>query len=123
MTYWFQGRQRVEADEFSARWNLFADALRRRPSDTAMVRVMTPLPSATPDAGAHDILAAFSGDMIPQLHRAWLLRRNRIRAQVNAHRGGFLLFLVGQLPAVSLLRLGQSLERTGNGDDGAGVQG
>ena len=68
MTYWFQGRQRVEADEFAARWHLFTDAIRRRPSDTAMVRVMTPL--ADGDVGAHDVLAAFSGSLIPQVHRA-----------------------------------------------------
>ena len=68
MTYWFQGRQRVEADEFAARWHLFTDALRRRPSDTAMVRVMTPLTDG--DTGVHDVLAAFSGNLIPQVHRA-----------------------------------------------------
>jgi EpsI family protein len=68
MTYWFQGRQRVEANEFAARWNLFTDALRRRPADTAIVRVMTPL--AVGDAGAHDALALFSGDLIPEIQRA-----------------------------------------------------
>jgi EpsI family protein len=68
MTYWFQGRQRVEANEFAARWNLLKDALSRRPADTAMVRVMTPL--AIGDAGAHDALAAFSADLIPQVHRS-----------------------------------------------------
>jgi EpsI family protein len=73
MTYWFQGRRRVEADEFSARWNLFTDAIRRRPSDTAMVRVMTPLSAG--DAGAHDELAAFSGDLIPHIQHAFVTAR------------------------------------------------
>lgn len=68
MTYWFQGRQRVEADEFAARLNLFTDALRRRPSDTAMVRVMTQLSPG--DTAAHDVLATFAGNLIPQVHRA-----------------------------------------------------
>jgi len=69
MTYWFQGRERIEADEFAARWNLFTDAVRRRPSDTAMVRVMTPV---TPgDAAGHDVLAAFSSELIPQIDQAF----------------------------------------------------
>jgi EpsI family protein len=79
MTYWFQGRQRVEADEFGARLNLFKDALRRRPADTAMVRVMTPVSSgdiaSITDPAAHAMLAAFSGDLIPQVHRALLTAR------------------------------------------------
>jgi EpsI family protein len=73
MTYWFQGRQRVEADEFTARLNLFTDALRRRPADTAMVRVMTPLSPG--DTAAHTMLATFSGDLIPQVHRALVTAR------------------------------------------------
>jgi EpsI family protein len=70
MTYWFQGRNRVEADEFAARVNLFTDAIRRRPSDTAMVRVMTPLESGEAEGLAHDGLAAFAAALIPQVHRA-----------------------------------------------------
>jgi EpsI family protein len=73
MTYWFQGRQRIEADEFAARWNLFTDALRRRPSDTAMVRVMTPLTGS--DAAGHDVLAAFSSRLIPEVDRALVTAR------------------------------------------------
>ena len=69
MTYWFQNRQRIEADEFAARWNLFTDAVRRRPADTAMVRVMTPI---TPgDASGHEVLAAFTRELIPQVDRAF----------------------------------------------------
>jgi len=70
MTYWFQGRHRVEADEFAARVNLFTDAIRRRPSDTAMVRVMRPLESGEADGPAHDGLAAFAAVLIPQVHHA-----------------------------------------------------
>jgi EpsI family protein len=68
MTYWFQGRQRVEANEFAARWNLLKDAVSRKPADTAMVRVMTPL--SIGDTGAHEALAAFSADLIPQVRRS-----------------------------------------------------
>ena len=68
MAYWFQNRRRVEANEFSARWNLFTDALRRRPADTAMVRVMTPVMPG--DAAGYDAVAAFSGELIPHVRRA-----------------------------------------------------
>ena len=71
MSYWFQNRQRVDYSEFAARWHVFTDALRRRPSDTAMVRVMTPLPSddAAGTAGRAGV-AAFAAMLIPQVDRA-----------------------------------------------------
>lgn len=68
MSYWFQNRQRVDYDEFAARWHVFTDALRRQPSDTAMVRVMTPL--AADAATGRATVAAFAGELIPQVERA-----------------------------------------------------
>lgn len=68
MSYWFQNRQRVDYSEFAARWHVFTDALRRRPSDTAMVRVMTPV--AADDAAGRGAVAAFAGALIPQVERA-----------------------------------------------------
>ena len=68
MSYWFQNRQRVDYNEFAARWHVFTDALRRRPSDTAMIRVMTPVPAD--DASGRMAIAAFAGTLIPQVERA-----------------------------------------------------
>jgi len=68
MSYWFQNRQRVDYSEFSARWHVFTDALRRRPSDTAMVRVMTPV--SADDTAGRAAVAVFAGELIPQIERA-----------------------------------------------------
>jgi len=68
MSYWFQNRQRVDYNEFAARWHVFTDALRRRPSDTAMVRVMTPV--STDEAAGRAAVSTFAGTLIPQVDRA-----------------------------------------------------
>ena len=68
MSYWFQNRQRVDYNEFVARWHVFTDALRRRPSDTAMIRVMTPV--SADDTAGRAAVAAFAGTLIPQVERA-----------------------------------------------------
>ena len=39
LTYWFQSRHRIVADELSARLHLLGDALRRRPADAGLARV------------------------------------------------------------------------------------
>lgn len=38
--YWYQGRGRVEANEYRVKWNLLRDAALRRRSDEALVRVV-----------------------------------------------------------------------------------
>ena len=68
MTYWFQGRDRIDSNEFAARWHLFTDALWRRPADTTMVRVMTPLADAA--SSGHETLVAFASVLIPQVDTA-----------------------------------------------------
>jgi EpsI family protein len=68
MSYWFQNRQRVDYNEFASRWHVFTDALRRRPSDLAMVRVMSPVPAD--DTAGRTAIATFAGMLIPQVDRA-----------------------------------------------------
>jgi EpsI family protein len=68
MAYWFQNRQRVDYNEFAARWHVFTDALRRERSDTAMIRVMTSV--AAEDAASRAAVASFAGELIPQVERA-----------------------------------------------------
>jgi len=69
MSYWYQTRDRVDHNEFAARWHLFTDALWRRPADTALVRVMTPTPGS--NAAEHAVLAAFATDLIPVVGSAF----------------------------------------------------
>jgi EpsI family protein len=69
MTYWYQNRGRVLSGEASTRLRLLADAVRRRPADVGLVRVMTPLSN---EAGAgREGVAAFSALLIPELERVW----------------------------------------------------
>lgn len=52
--YWYQGRGRVEANEYVVKWDLLRDAVLKRRSDEALVRLVFPLPArgdAAPEAG------------------------------------------------------------------------
>jgi len=40
--YWYQGRGRLEANEYRVKWNLLRDAAIKRRSDEALVRVVVP---------------------------------------------------------------------------------
>jgi EpsI family protein len=65
LTYWFHGRQRVLADEVSARFYALADAVRRRPADAGLVRLMTPVAGSGDNERA--MLASFAERLIPEL--------------------------------------------------------
>ena len=65
LSYWFQSRDRIIADEFAARFYLLADAVRRRPTDAGLVRVMMPVAGAGTSEQA--TLAAFASNLIPEL--------------------------------------------------------
>jgi EpsI family protein len=41
--YWYQGRGRIEANEYVVKWNLLRDAAVRRRSDEALVRIVVPI--------------------------------------------------------------------------------
>lgn len=41
--YWYQGRGRIEADEFAVKWDLLRDAAVKRRSDEALVRIVVPV--------------------------------------------------------------------------------
>jgi len=41
--YWYQGRGRVVADEFSVKWNLLRDAALRGHTEEALVRIVVPV--------------------------------------------------------------------------------
>jgi EpsI family protein len=49
--YWYQTQGRVIADEFAAKFYLISDSIRHHRSDTALVRVVVPIPEGkTPQA-------------------------------------------------------------------------
>jgi len=41
--YWYQGRGRVEANEYTVKWELLRDAALRKRTDEALVRVVVPI--------------------------------------------------------------------------------
>ena len=43
MYYWYQGRGRIEANEYKVKWDLLRDTVVRRRTDEALVRVVFPL--------------------------------------------------------------------------------
>lgn len=49
--YWYQGFNRVVANEYMAKVHLFSDALRYNRTDTALVRVIVPVSESTVAAG------------------------------------------------------------------------
>jgi EpsI family protein len=69
--YWYQGRGRVEANEYIVKRDLVRDAVLKRRSDEALVRIVFPVPSrgkvpadaglATVEEVAHQLLAHLPG--------------------------------------------------------------
>lgn len=71
MAYWFQTRQRVLGGELSTRLSLLGDALRRRPTDAGIVRLMMPMSDGASD---EPTLAAFASQLIPQIQQSLRVR-------------------------------------------------
>jgi EpsI family protein len=65
LTYWYQSRHRIVASEYAARLHLFGDAIRRRPADAGLVRVM--MPATGSGEQQRDTLAAFAARLIPEI--------------------------------------------------------
>jgi EpsI family protein len=65
LTYWYQSRHRIVASEYAARLHLFGDAIRRRPADAALVRVM--MPAGDSGEQQRDTLATFAARLIPEI--------------------------------------------------------
>lgn len=66
--YWYQGRGRVEANEYRVKWNLLRDAALRRRSDEALVRVVVPVTST--EAEATNVASRVAVNLIPELAKA-----------------------------------------------------
>jgi EpsI family protein len=65
LTYWFQSRSGIVADELTARWHLLRASLWRRPTDTGLVRVMMPVNGAGIEE--RETIAAFAARLIPEI--------------------------------------------------------
>jgi EpsI family protein len=63
--YWYQGRGRVVASEYSAKFWMVADAISRNRTDGALVRVVTPIDNG--EANARARLLHFTQLLFPQL--------------------------------------------------------
>jgi EpsI family protein len=66
--YWFQQRGRHMTNEYLVKWMIFWDALTRKRTDGALVRLVTPVPEGTDIGKADARLAAFLQDIYPLTH-------------------------------------------------------
>jgi EpsI family protein len=65
--YWYQGRGRVIASEYSGKFWMVADAISRNRTDGALVRLVTPMNDGIASARAR--LVSFTGSLFPALER------------------------------------------------------
>ena len=66
--YWYQGRGRVEANEYRVKWNLLRDAAIRRRSDEALVRVV--VPASGTEEEASKVATQVATTLIPAVTKA-----------------------------------------------------
>jgi EpsI family protein len=67
--YWYQGRGRVVASEYEAKWDLLVDAAVKRRSDEALVRVVVPLVDGGEER-AFELATKFAQELVPALNDA-----------------------------------------------------
>ncbi|MDQ7250225.1 VPLPA-CTERM-specific exosortase XrtD [Dongia sedimenti] len=65
--YWFQGRGRIEANEFVVKLHLMGDAMLRQRTDGALVRLVTPILETEQVAASEQRLQSFLAELRPQL--------------------------------------------------------
>ena len=66
--YWYQGRGRVESNEYVVKWNLLRDAAVRQRSDEALVRIVVPVEES--DGRALTTATATATALVPAVFRA-----------------------------------------------------
>lgn len=66
--YWYQGRGRVEANEYAVKLDLLRDAALRRRSEEALVRVVVPVSNG--ETEALGLATRVAGTLVPTLQRA-----------------------------------------------------
>ena len=73
--YWYQGRGRVEASEYTVKWNLLRDAARYGRTEEALVRIVVPVDMREVAKGqgkavyarADSIASAFAVQLVPRV--------------------------------------------------------
>lgn len=65
--YWFQQRGRIVVDEYVVKLYIFRDAILRKRSDGAMVRLVTPLEPGEAESAGDRRLEAFTAEAVPAL--------------------------------------------------------
>jgi len=83
--YWYQGRGRVVASEYRAKWDLLRDAAKARRSEEALVRVMAPV--VTSEEEAAEAAKKLATSLVPSLMEA-LPAWERDGGAPAAERGG-----------------------------------
>lgn len=66
--YWYQGRGRVEANEYRVKWDLLRDSALRGRSDEALVRVIVPVKGSEEEA--FKLASRVAGQMVPAVNRS-----------------------------------------------------
>ena len=66
--YWYQGRGRIEANEYRVKWDLLRDAALRARSEEALVRVVMPV--NTEDDRAFTLAADVASALVPAVRAA-----------------------------------------------------
>jgi EpsI family protein len=66
--YWYQGRGRVQANEYIVKWDLLRDAALRQRSEEALVRIVVPVTAGEP--AAFDRAARAAAEIIPSVYGA-----------------------------------------------------
>jgi EpsI family protein len=66
--YWYQGRGRVEGNEYRVKWDLLRDAALRQRSDEALVRIVVPLGGG--EERAFNVAAQAAALLIPAVYNA-----------------------------------------------------
>jgi len=85
--YWYQGRQRVVANEYAVKWNLLRDAAVLGHTEEALVRVVVPLQPAVDASSAQtamragdELATAISSRLIDEVARVLPPGRSRVGA-------------------------------------------
>ena len=66
--YWYQGRGRVQANEYRAKWDLLRDAALKHRTEEALVRIVMPV-RADPE-GAYALATQVAQRLVPDVDRA-----------------------------------------------------
>ncbi len=68
--YWYQGRGRVQANEYLVKWDLLRDSALKQRSDEALVRIVVPIALDVSEEEAFATAAAAAAAVVPRVFEA-----------------------------------------------------